>query len=143
MLTIVEQLKILSNDPLEIKQPSKILLDLVHQSAVKYARDFQTNYKVFQLDDGGDPPKPINVEAIRYVQKTLTLSNSIFLNDQRVAGSLHKLIVSIMGDTDITFGQIAGFTDSDWETAIKGNLPRAFELFAGITKDEKDHYDKV
>lgn len=136
-LTITEQMQLIKGT---VKPPSNELIDLVYQSAMKYAFDFFANYKVFSIVSNATPPVAINADAERYVTKQMVVANNIFNADQPTIGALKRIIVTIIGASSVTLAQVVAANDTAWESTIGTNMPRAFELLAGVTKRELANY---
>lgn len=136
-LTITEQMNLIKGT---VKPPSNDLIDLVHQSAMKYGYDFFAAYKVFAIVNTATPPVTVNQDATNYINKILSIANQVFNADQRTVGSLKRIIVTILGASGVTNAQVIAASDATWESTIATNMPRAFELLAGITKAELANY---
>ncbi len=135
-LTKIEELAILAGT---IKPPTVELNELINQIAVAESIKFMDNHKIFDVLDISDPLKPvsINAKAAAYRDKLITVSSAGIKSS--IAG-INKIIVSVMG-TDVTSAQLAGATDSQWETFIENEMFRAFEIIAIVRRQEKEDYD--
>lgn len=128
-LTAIEQLQIVSG---EIKPPSVLLVDLVHQVAFMYAKVFMDGYKVF------DPVG--NEVAASYLAKMTNFSNQVFIDRQATFVNLQRIVVVILGVSEVTPTQIANGTDEQWETFVTDQMDESFEYASGSTKEEKTAY---
>ncbi len=137
-LTKIEELAILAGT---IKPPTVELNDLINQIAVAEAIKFMDNHKIFDVLDISDTLKPvsINAKAAAYKDKLITVSSAGIKSS--IAG-INKIIVSVMG-TGVTSAQLAGATDSQWETFIENEMFRAFEIIAIVRRQEKIDYDAM
>ncbi len=131
-MTILEELKVLGG---EVGPSDVILLDLVHQCAVRKGIDFYINYKTF---DPEQFPK-----AQIYLDKILNVIRGVFRVDQRLLKSIIKLTVAIIGDSSHTWEAIQEATPEQWETFINDNILRTFELLDHVLQDEKLEYDNI
>jgi hypothetical protein len=130
-LTVLEELQVLKGEV----SPSVILLDLIHQVAVSEGITFHTTYKSF---DG-----TVEVEAQLYLTKVLSVIGRVYAIESNTVQSLQKLIVSLIGDSGSTFTQVQNATDAQWETFIKTNMLRTFELLGRVLKSEKTAYEAL
>lgn len=137
-LTITEQMKMIKGEETNWKPPSNSLIDLVHQSAMKYGKDFVEGYTVFSLVNGSQVA--INGYAENYVIKMMSIASRVFNADQTTVGSLKRIIVTIIGSSSITAAQVQAANDAGWETTIATHMPKAFELLASVTKREIAQY---
>lgn len=128
-LTAIEQIKIIRGD----ESPSETSLkELVQQTGFIHSKWLYDNYK----DTSGNGP------ASAYLSKILNLANRVATGDPDIIDSLVRLIITIYGATG-SYATVQGATDSQWETFILNNIPRAFELQSGVLKDEKQAYDDL
>lgn len=134
-LTITEQMKLIDGT---VKPLSNLLIDLIHQSAMKYGKDFSEGYTVFSIINASSVA--INGDAENYVMKMLSIANRVFNADQSTVGALKRIIVTIVGSSGVTNAQILSATDATWENTIATHMPRAFELLASVTKREIANY---
>lgn len=134
-LTITQQMNMINGT---VKPPSNLLIDLVHQSAMKYGKDFSEGYTVFSIVNNSSVA--INANAENYVTRMLSIANRVFNADQSTVHALKRIIVTIIGSSSITYAQVTGALDTDWESTIATHMPRAFELLAGVTKREIANY---
>lgn len=130
-LTVLEELQILNHSV----GPSVILEDLIHQIAMGEGIKFYIGYKVF---DG-----TIEVLAQSYLDKLLGIIARVNQVDSGTIKSLQKIIVSLIGDSTVTWQQVQDATDAQWETFITDNMLRTFELLGRVLKSEKTTYDAL
>lgn len=128
-LTIKEQLEIMQG---EHRPPSNLLIDVIHQIAVRHAQFFYQNYS-----DTTD-----DALATSYLNKILRLCDLAIKNNSVALKSLMRISVVILGNT-ITINQVNSATDDQWETVLSNNITIVFELVAGIKQDEKTAYNAI
>ena len=63
--------------------------------------------------------------------------------DSGTIKSLQKIIISLIGDSAVTWQQVQDATDEQWETFITDNMLRTFELLGRVLKSEKTAYDAL
>ena len=147
-LSLKEQLLV---QRLELK-PTAVedsLIELVHASAINYARDFSTTYKQFDTVDGEGNPQ--NQKANSYLTKMLSASQRAITSDSSgrqalmvVMSSMIANITEFNGNSiEITPELIQGASSEHWEQFINENIQRAFELFANVRIDEKAEYNNL
>ncbi len=128
--SVLEELKILDHSV-----SPKFLGSLIHQIAMGEGIAFYTGYKVF---DG-----TIEVLAQSYLDKLLGIITRVNQVDSGTIKSLQKIIISLIGDSAVTWQQVQDATDEQWETFITDNMLRTFELLGRVLKSEKTAYDAL
>ena len=125
------------------------LIELVHASAINYARDFSTTYKQFDTVDGEGNPQ--NQKANSYLTKMLSASQRAITSDSAGRQALMVVMSSLIANVtelngqpiDVTPELIQGASAQAWESFINSRIQIAFELFANVRIDEKAEYDAI
>lgn len=126
-LSAIEQLRIIAG---EASPNGADLLSLVLQTGVIVGQDFSMNQKSTVVDTLEDA----------YRVRFLSVSGRVFNNNERVVAGLRRLIIVILGGTNVTFNQVENATDSQWEGFVFNNMDEAIEYLGGITPDQKAAY---
>ena len=129
-LSAIEQLRIIAG---EASPNGADLLSLVLQTGVIVGQDFSMNQKSTAVDTLEDA----------YRVRFLSVSGRVFNNNERVVAGLRRLIIVILGGTNVTFNQVENATDSQWEGFVFNNMDEAIEYLAGITPDQKTAYENL
>jgi len=139
-INLHDQLRIIKG---EVKPPSDTLLTLVHQAAAQYANTFMATYKLFNTDDGADPPVAINVNATDYLNKMINICGRIFRADSTAVQQLMRILVVLMAENINNIGLVENATDAQWESFLVAYMNQAFELGASVTRKEKTEYNNL
>ena len=129
-LSAIEQLRIIAG---EASPNGADLLSLVLQTGVIVGQDFSMNQKSTVVDTLEDA----------YRVRFLSVSGRVFNNNERVVAGLRRLIIVILGGTNVTFNQVENATDSQWEGFVFNNMDEAIEYLGGITPDQKTAYENL
>jgi len=129
-LSAIEQLRIIAG---EAKPDQTDLLSLVLQTGSIVGYDFTLNQKT----TADETPEDF------YRERFLLIAARAVNNDERAIAALRRLIIVILGNTSVTFNQVVGATDSQWEGFVFNNMDEAMEALAGVTPDQKAAYDAL
>ncbi len=127
-LDAIEQLDVIAG---EVKPAGADLQSLVYQTGVIYGVDFTENSK----DTDGAAQ-----EAIDYKNKILGIVQQLFQGNQNSVANVMRIIVVILGNTNVTYQQLEGATNNQWMDFISDQIDEAFEFFALVTPEEKAAY---
>jgi len=125
---------------------------LVLIGASRFANDFLAEEKTFPLLDEADPPKQINQEAERYLNKMHNFSVKVLNLQANKEGGLintiqNLLAILIADNLPITLADLEG---ADMDEFIKDNIEAfgamtltCFERLSGVSQKEKQEYDTI
>lgn len=130
-LTITEQIKIINGD---IAPTSYTLNQLVEQISIGTAREFNANSKTIDT--------MAYSLAGEYLNKMTRACTSILQQNAYVI-ELSKVIISLLGDSNITEAQTLAANNDGWEAFISSKMFGAIESVAGVVSSEKTDYDNL
>lgn len=133
-LSALEQIKIVNG---EVSPSQTDLRTLVKQSGYIFGTSFQQNYKEIPQSA---PLTEAETLANSYITKMMNLVRTS-LRSTNADDSLYRVMISLIGESNVTFEQVQQATDLQWEAFVQDQSDEAFEIFADIRRDEKTAYN--
>ena len=138
MITISEELQVLR----EAETPGSgigpginPLSELVYQSAIGKSIDILSTAK--EIDAVVEPAASI------YLQKITGVASQVARKNVTTLDTLRKLMVSIIGNSAVTFTQVSNADESAWIGFIEAEALTMFEMMGGVLPHEKQAYDAL
>ena len=131
-LSLSEQLQIIDG---EINPSQKALIDIVRQSVISKANEFQSSHKITS--------EVSNFNAHNYVLKMKAAINRLYKNDFSLIELITRATVSILGKDAITAEELLLYSENDYLALIDSKVYKAMEQIATVCHEEIDDYNAI
>lgn len=131
-LSLSEQLQIIDG---EINPSQKPIFDIVRQSAIAKANEFQLSHKMTS--------EVSNFNGHNYVLKMKAAINRLYKNDFALMELITRTTISLVGQETVTAQELLAYSESDYLALIDSKVYKAMEQIATICHEEINDYNAI